>query len=486
LAHIDLIETSLRDGNQSLWGATGFNTAMMLEIAPILDQVGFGAIDFSTSTHMAVAVRFKKENPWERLRLMRKAMPRTPLQFLTTGMRFISWELAHPEFMRLTFRLLIRNGIRRFAVMDSMNDMEALLAVAGAIRAEGGDNIIAALTYSVSPVHSDEHYLACMRPLARSTAIDRVYLKDPGGLLTVDRARSLIPQIRAAAGKLPFELHSHCTIGLAPFTYLEAALLGARALHVAVTPLGNGTSQPPAERTITNLREQGHTVAVDDEALARVSDYFVALAAAEGLPTGQPQEFRADYFSHQLPGGMVGTTRRQLAEIKQLHRLPAVLEEVTRVRAELGYPIMVTPFSQIIVTQAVMNVMANERYSNVPDEVIRYVGGKFGRPTAPVDANVLDKIMALPRANELLAEPPMPELSELRRRFPSHIDDEELVLRVVMPQDQVDAMNAEPKANRGYNPRAKPILALLKEVGRRSDLSHFSLEKPGFKIVLTR
>ena len=174
MAHIDLIETSLRDGNQSLWGATGFNTAMMLEIAPILDQVGFGAIDFSTSTHMAVAVRFKKENPWERLRLMRKAMPRTPLQFLTTGMRFISWELAHPEFMRLTFRLLIRNGIRRFAVMDSMNDMEALLAVAGAIRAEGGDNIIAALTYSVSPVHSDEHYLACMRPLARSTAIDRV------------------------------------------------------------------------------------------------------------------------------------------------------------------------------------------------------------------------------------------------------------------------------------------------------------------------
>jgi oxaloacetate decarboxylase (Na+ extruding) subunit alpha len=130
LAHIELIETSLRDGNQSLWGATGLNTAMMLEIAPILDQVGFGAIDFSTSTHMAVAVRFKKENPWERLRLMRRAMPRTPLQFLTTGMRFISWELAHPEFMRLTFRLLIRAGIRRFAVMDSLNDMQALLAVA--------------------------------------------------------------------------------------------------------------------------------------------------------------------------------------------------------------------------------------------------------------------------------------------------------------------------------------------------------------------
>jgi oxaloacetate decarboxylase (Na+ extruding) subunit alpha len=169
LPKIDLIDTSIRDGNQSLWGATGLNTAMMLEIAPVMDRVGFGAIDFSTSTHMAVAVRFKKENPWDRLRLMRKAMPRTPLQFLTTGMRFISWELAHPEFMRLTFRLLIRNGIRRFAVMDSMNDMKALLAVAGAIRSEG-DDIIAALTYSVSPVHTDKHYVSCAKRLAQSPA----------------------------------------------------------------------------------------------------------------------------------------------------------------------------------------------------------------------------------------------------------------------------------------------------------------------------
>ena len=178
MAHIDLIETSVRDGNQSLWGATGLNTAMMLQIAPVLDQVGYAAIDFSTSTHMAVAVRFKKENPWERLRLMRKSMPRTPLQFLTTGMRFISWEVANPEFMQLTFRLLIRNGVRRFAVMDLMNDMAALLAVAKLIRAEGCDTIIAALTYSVSPVHTDEHYVACAEVLSRSAAIDGFYLKN--------------------------------------------------------------------------------------------------------------------------------------------------------------------------------------------------------------------------------------------------------------------------------------------------------------------
>jgi oxaloacetate decarboxylase (Na+ extruding) subunit alpha len=486
LGHIELIDTSLRDGNQSLWGATGLNTAMMLEIAPVIDRVGFAAIDFSTSTHMAVAVRFKRENPWERLRLMRKAMPRTPLQFLTTGMRFISWELAHPEFMQLTFRLLIRNGIRRFAVMDSMNDMEALLAVAGAIRAEGGETIVAALTYSISPVHTDEHYLGCAKSLAASSAIDAFYLKDPGGLLTGERAKSLMPRLRANAGNLPFELHSHCTIGLAPFSYLEAAKLGAYALHVAAAPLGNGTSQPSAERTVANLREEGHSVGIDDTALARVSDYFHRLAVAEGLPIGQPQEFDAGYFRHQVPGGMVGTTRRQLAEIRLLDRLPAVLEEISRVRAELGYPIMVTPFSQIVVTQAVMNVVAGERYANVPDEVIRYVAGKFGKPTAPVDADVFDRIMSSARARALVDEPTMPDLSELRRRFPPNIDDEELVLRAVMPQDQVDAMKAAGPARRSYNPTAKPMLALIQAVSRRSDISHFSVQKGDFQLMLTR
>jgi oxaloacetate decarboxylase alpha subunit len=147
---------------------------------------------------------------------------------------------------------------------------------------------------------------------------------------------------------------------------------------------------------------------------------------------------------------------------------------------------MVTPFSQIIVTQAVMNVVAGERYSNVPDEVIRYVIGKFGKPTVPVEANVLDKITLLPRTRALLNEPAMPELSELRRRFPQGIDDEELVLRVVMPEDQLEAMKAAGPSRQSYNPCFKPILTLLEAVGRRSDLSYFSIQKPGFRISLSR
>jgi oxaloacetate decarboxylase alpha subunit len=163
-----------------------------------------------------------------------------------------------------------------------------------------------------------------------------------------------------------------------------------------------------------------------------------------------------------------------------------VFEETAHVRAELGYPIMVTPFSQIVVTQAVMNVMAGERYRNVPDEVVRYVSGRFGRPTVPVDPAVLDRIQSSPRARKLAEEPAMPDLKELRRRFPGFGDDEELVLRATMPGDQVDAMKAAGPARRHYNPDAKPVLALIEQLARRSDLSHVSVEKPGFRLVLTK
>jgi oxaloacetate decarboxylase alpha subunit len=481
---IEFIDTTVRDGNQSLWGATGLTTAMILEIAPVMDRVGFRAIDFTTSTHMAVAVRWHKENPWERIRLMREAAPATPLSFLTSGMRFISWETAHEDLMRLVFRLLVANGIRRFYVMDPMNNVPAALACVDDIVAEGGEDIVVALVYTLSPVHDDQFYAERAAELARAPNVSRVYLKDPGGLLTPERARTLIPAIKARLGAKPLELHSHCTIGLAQFSYLEGARLGVAALHTAAGPLGNDAAQPATESIVANLREEGFDVALDTEAVAQMSEYFRRLAAAEGLPTGRPQEFDARYFRHQVPGGMLGTFRRQLKEMRQEHRLPEVLEEVERVRAELGYPIMVTPFSQVVGTQAVMNVLGGARYANVPDEVIRYVLGRFGRPAAPVDFDVRDRILGSSRAKALAAELGMPELGELRRRFGAGIPDEELVLRAVMPAEQVDAMLAAGPCRRGYNPALRPVVELLRELVRRPALAQVKIEKPGFKLEL--
>jgi oxaloacetate decarboxylase alpha subunit len=459
---------------------------MMLGIAPVMDRVGYAAVDFTTSTHMAVTARFHHEDPWERIRLMAAAMPNTPLSFLTTGMRFISWERASDDFMRLTFRLLVRAGIRRFQAMDPMNDVDAVLKSAQTIVDEGVDDVVAALVYTISPLNDDAYYAERAARFAASPAIRKVYIKDPGGLLTAERARTLIPAVLARLGEKPLELHSHCTIGLAPFSYVAAAELGVATVHTAAGPLGNGSSQPTAERTVANFRALGHEVDIDDAALAEMSAYFETLARAEGLPCGTPSDFDESYFHHQIPGGMLTTMKRQLAEIRQLDRLPEVFEETARVREELGFPIMVTPFSQVVGTQAVMNVLAGERYANVPDEVMRYMLGRFGSPPGRVDETVRDRVLSRPRAKELADEPSMPDVAELRRRIGTHLSDEEFVLRAVMPAAQIDAMIAAGPARRSYEPSVRPILALLRELAKRPDVGFARVEKPDFTLELRR
>lgn len=484
MAHLQLIDTSIRDGNQSLWGAAGLGTPQILSIAPILDRVGFRAINYASSTHMGMAVKTHREDPWERIRLTRAAMPCTPLEFIGTGLRFISWESQHPEFMQLVYDRLVINGISRFIVMDPMNDARAMLESARMMRKAGAGEIIAALTYTISVVHDDACYANLAAGLAASPDIDRLYIKDPAGILTPERARTLIPAIRAQLGGKALELHSHCNIGLAPITYMTAAELGIDALQVGCGALSGGTAQPNAQRVVANLRELGHTVDVDDRALALVSDYFTRIAAAENLPAGMPQEFDAAFLRHQAAGGYISTTRRQLAELKLEHRFDEVMEELSRVRAELGHPIMVTPFPQIIGSQAFYNVIGNERYGNVPDQVIRYVLGNFGRPTGAIDPQVKDRILSRPRAKALMNEPPPPPLAEMRRQFPPGISDEEFLLRATMPAEQVEAMIAAGPARRHYNPDVQPVIKLLRALRTRPGVSDVVIDKPGFRLAL--
>lgn len=484
MTHVTLIDTTVRDGNQSNWGATGLDTGMMLQIAPVMERVGFEAIDFTTSTHMAVAVRFKQEDPWERLRLFNEATLTTPLSFLTTGMRFISWEAASEELMEFAFRLLVKNGISRFAVMDPMNTVPAMLNMADITRKAGGDQIVAALTFTLSPMHDDAHWAEAAGKLARSGKFDKLYVKDPGGLISGERAKTLFPALRAVMNGVPIEFHSHQTIGLASFSYLEAAEQSVDCLHVSASSAANGTGQPATSTTIANLRDMGHTVDVDDEAVAELDAYFTTLARAEGLSHRGPGEYDRSYFRHQIPGGVMGTMIRQLKETRREHLLPQVLDEVVRVRAEFGYPIMVTPFSQLVATQAMLNVTSDERYKTVPDEVTRYVLGRFGTPAMPMDANVEDRIKSSKRAKELESEPKMGSLDELRAKIGKHYSDEEFLLRATMPADQVDAMVAAGPARRTYDPKSKPTMDLIRELTKRQKLGHVKIEKPGFRIEL--
>jgi oxaloacetate decarboxylase alpha subunit len=486
VSRIELVDVSIRDGNQSLWGAVALDTAQSLTIAPVLDRIGFRALDYTSSTHIGIAVRTHRENPWERIRLMHAAMPNTPLQFIGTGLRFISWEMAQPDFMQLAYERLVANGIGRFAIMDPMNDAAALLQSAAMIRKAGAREIVAALTYTVSDVHTDAFYTALAGELARSPHVDRLYIKDPSGLLTEQRVCTLIPALRACIGAMPLELHSHCTIGLSSRTYMVAADLGIHALQVALGPLANGGSLPDAERVLANLRETGHAADIDERLLAAAAQYFLRLSRAENLPAGRVQDYDAAYLRHQLAGGMLSTTRRQLAELKLEHRFADLIREVIRVRAELGFPIMVTPFPQMVCSQALFNLLGAERYANVADQVIRYALGRFGRPTLPLDPNVLDRVMSHARAREIEREGPMPDLPDLRRRFAPGISDEEFLLRATMPAQQVDGMLAAGPAQRHYNPAARPMLKLLKELAARPALSGLEFEKPGFRLRLRR
>ena len=466
---VDVVDTTTRDGNQSLWSATGLTTGDIVAIAPTMDRVGFHAVDFTSSTHMAVAVRFHHEDPWERLRLVSAAMPSTPLSFITTGMRFITWVPVDEEVMRLAFRCVVRNGIRRFQVADPSNDPGRLRRVAVVAREEGVEEIAIALTYSVSAVHTHAYYAERAAALADCVEMDRLYLKDPGGLVTVDAVRELAPHFLRAAGERPIELHSHCTIGLAPFVYMEGLRAGFQVLHTAVEPLAHGTSNPAAETTLRNLAAEGFSHRLNLDALAAVSAHFREVARTKGLPLGQPQEYDATYYHHQLAGGMVSTTRR-------------MLEEVGRVRAEMGYPIIVTPVSQQVATQAVRNVIDEERWSNVSDETIRYFLGHFGEPPAPVDAEVAARVLSRPRVAELRVLEPM-RLEGARARFGRTISDEELLLRLTMPKEQVDAIGATAaghaaprRTSTSERPEHDPVVTLLDEVAKRPSITHLRVE----------
>jgi oxaloacetate decarboxylase alpha subunit len=477
---IGLVDTTVRDGHQSLWSADALTTAMIAEIAPLMDRVGFRAIDFTSSTHMAMAVRTHAEDPWERIRVVRELMPDTPLGFITPGMRFMAWERAPIDVMRLALRCVIRNGIRRIWVAESMNDVKTALRIARIAKEEYADEVLVGLVYSISPVHTDDYYAARAREIAASADVDVLNLKDPGGLLTPERVRTLVPALRTAAPSLPLEVHSHCTATMAPLVYLESARLGASFFCTAVRPLANGTSQPSAEQTLANLRAEGFVVELDEDALREMSAYFTTLAARIGRPVGAPAEYDVSIYRHQLPGGMTSTLRRQLREVGLEDRWDEVLAELPRVREELGWPIMVTPLSQFVGVQAFLNVTTGARYSQIPDEVVKYVLGQYGPPPGELDPDVAATVLASPKAEQFRHEEHRLDLAEARARYGDAIGDELLLLRMMLPAEQVDAMLTRP--NTGARPPARhPVVTLVEGLTQRA-LGEIVLTAPGVRL----
>lgn len=456
----------------------------MLAIAEQMDQAGFESMEFFVTTMFKKYVREHKENPWDWLRLGTKRFTKTRLRW--HGGLHGSFEKIPDCVYQLMIERAVSFGFTLTRTSNSWNDFVAFKEEIEGLKKIGMETV-ANLIYTVSPRHTDEYYAQKAREAAAIRPY-RICFKDVGGLLTPERARALIPVIQKNVSDIPLEFHGHCSSGQAPLCYLEAIKLGITTLHTAVPPLANGSSQPSIFNVAKNARALGYTPLVDEEALKPVERHFTFVAKRDGLPVGKPLEYDHSQYLHQVPGGMISNLRHQLRLVGMESKLPATLEEAARVRAEWGYPIMVTPLSQFVGSQAAINVIIGERYKEVTDQTIQYALGLWGKEGAAlIDPNIKDKVLNRPRAREWAVwQPSSPSIEEVRRQYGgAGVSDEDFVLRVFAGDEAVKAMYAAGRP-REYLSAGQPLVWLIDELTKRKELSQVYVRKPGLSLTLEK
>jgi len=484
MSQVKFVDTTLRDGQASLW-AENMRTGMMLAVADRIDNAGFQAIELIASSHIKKCVRELREDPFERMRQVAKKITKTPLRAIGAE-RISAFELAPDSVVELWFERMIANGIRQLRISDPANDPAGWKKSAARAKRVGLTTILNQI-YSVSPKHTDDYYARKAREAA-ALKPDYICLKDPGGLLTPERTSDLIRVIRREAPGVPIELHVHCTTGLGPICAIEAIKLGVELIDVSVPPLANASSNPSVFNVAQNSRALGYVPVIDEQNLKSVARDLPYFAKRASLPIGEPVEYDYSQYVHQVPGGMISNLRFQLKNLGLLDRLPEVLEEAIQVRKDLGYPIMVTPFSQFVGSQAAINVIKGERYIQVTDQVIQYATGLWSEEAASeVDGNVRDRILNRPRAKEFAGwQPPQPSLEEVRNKLggPS-LGDDELLMRYVAGNEDVEAMRAA-GAPKAYCDAGNPLLTLVRELSQRKDCRQIHIQKDDFSLALEK
>lgn len=456
MAHIEFLDETMRDGQQSLWGMR-MQAGMALPVAPILDRTGFRVIDLTGSSMFEVMIRTCREDPWAGLDLLVQAMPRTKIRGGMRSNASVTFQVTPDALMDAWMRQLNRHGCRSFWIYDVLFNIDKMHRLAKVAK-EFGSEVAGSIMFALSPVHTDEYYADKADKLSVSPDIDTILLYDTAGVLEKERMQTLIPAIKANARGKPIEFHSNNILGQSAKAYLDAIDLGVTILHTASRPMANGPSVPSTEIMAHNVELMGHTHSLDKSCFAAVAAHFERVGKAAGYLVNQHNEYDVLAIRHQVPGGMTGTLKAQLEKHGMSHRLEEVFRETAVVRKELGYPGMATPFSQLVGIQAVLNVVTGKRYETVPDEVIQYAAGYYGQTVAPIDANVLNKILAAPRAKTILACPPeQPTIEELRRQYGTQ-DDDELILRALVPQADIEKMRAAGPVKTSYPLLSSPEL----------------------------
>ena len=387
---VQITETVLRDAHQSLL-ATRMRTEDMLPIAEKLDQVGFWSVEMWGGATFDAALRYLKECPWERLRLIRKAMPKTRMQMLLRGQNIVGYHNYPDDIVEKFVEKAAENGVDVFRVFDAMNDVRNMKTAIEAVK-KTGKILEAALCYTISPAHTVDYFVRLGERLVEM-GTDVLCVKDMAGLLSPYAGCELIRRLKERIS-VPIHLHSHCTTGMAPMTYMMAVEAGVDIVDTAISPMSQGTSQPATEATVVALRGTPRDTGLSLKLLAEIAEHFRAVRAKYAdFDSPVSSQIHADIMESQIPGGMFSNLVSQLKQQKAEDKLEAVLNEVQAVRRDLGYPPLVTPTSQIVGSQATVNVLTGKRYAVIPMETRNYVMGLYGEPQGAIDGEVKKKVL---------------------------------------------------------------------------------------------
>lgn len=486
MSEIKIVDSTVRDGVQSLWGMR-LKTAELLAVASKMDNAGYKAIEgMYGGVIFNYAARFLKEDPWEKFRLISQTITKTPLNVAIRSRNMLDFAPAPKprSLAELWISRYIHYGIKRIGFLEDENDYANIPELIKHTQENGAEALVY-LMYTPSPIHTDEYY-ANKAKEAVEMGIDIIEIKDPGGLLTPDRTRTLVPAIQNAVKKdTQIEFQSHCNTGLGLLCSLEAVKLGVDAIRSCLPPLAEGSSLPNTRSIIKNARYLGYSSNLDEKLLDEISAHFHYVAKREQLPIGQPLEYDASFFEHQIPGGVMGTLKNQLAQLKAGDRFEDVLKETAQVRKDMGYPIMVTPTSQFVVAQATINVLSGEPYKEICREVIEKTLAPYTvHPPGKIDAGLLDKMMKYPLTQEILdSNHKTPSLEEMRKNLGEDLSDDEFLLRLVVPEEHIQKARAAGPIQVQYTRDEKPFLTLLQELVQQKR-QYVHIQKKNFSLTL--
>ncbi len=390
MTKIRLIETAFRDAHQSLL-ATRMRTRDMLPIAEEMDKVGFFSLECWGGATFDTCIRYLNEDPWERLRDIKELVKKTPLQMLLRGQNLVGYKHYPDDVVREFVEKSYENGVDVFRIFDALNDVRNM-KMSIKVAKEQGAHVQGTISYTTSPYHTIDKYVELAKEL-EALECDSLTIKDMAGLISPHDTYELVKNLKEETDLL-INLHCHCTSGMTPMSYYAACQAGVDLLDTAISPLAWGASQPPTESVVAALKETPYETGLDLKLLNQIKKYFEEIREKySGIIDPITERVDTDVLLYQIPGGMLSNFVSQLKEQNALDRYEDVLKEVPLVRKDLGYPPLVTPTSQIVGIQAVMNVLGGERYKNVSKEVKEYIKGFYGRPPAPIDLEIAHKII---------------------------------------------------------------------------------------------